>query len=145
MIWWLELFFLSILERSDKCQCTGRFWAHFRATDFAAPILVTVWNSVDEFQALAMRLVAKVLLPGTGWVAFAQLMDIGPSLPHDGRPPLKNSNSSWLVIMGMISFILSYQEVSKWKADTVILIILSDLKGASSEETFLGVIQIFCT
>ena len=30
---------------------------------------------MDEFQALAMRLAANVLLPGTGWVAFPQLMD----------------------------------------------------------------------
>ena len=63
-------------KRSDKCQCTGKFWAHFLATDFAAPIVVTVWSSVDEFQALAMRLAARVLLPGTGWVAFVELMDL---------------------------------------------------------------------
>ena len=30
---------------------------------------------MDEFQALAMRLAANVLLPGTGWVAFPQFMD----------------------------------------------------------------------
>ena len=29
-------------------------------------MVVTVWSPVDEFQALAMRLAAKVLLPGTG-------------------------------------------------------------------------------
>ena len=28
-------------------------------------MVVTVWSSVDEFQALAMRLAARVLLPGT--------------------------------------------------------------------------------
>ena len=38
-------------------------------------MVVTVWSSVDEFQALAMRLAARVLLPGTGWVAFVELMD----------------------------------------------------------------------
>ena len=52
-------------KRSDRVQ-TGRFLAHFRATDFAAPMVVTVWSSVDEFQALDMRLAARVLLPGTG-------------------------------------------------------------------------------
>ena len=52
-------------KRSDRVQYTGRFWAHFRATDFAAPMVVTVWSSDDEFQALAMRLAARVLLPGT--------------------------------------------------------------------------------
>ena len=73
-------FFLPIWEKvwqtSDKVQCTGRFWAHFRATDFAAPMVVTVWSSVDEFQALAMRLAARVLLPGTYCVAFVELMDL---------------------------------------------------------------------
>ena len=39
-------------------------------------MVVTVWSSVDEFQALAMRLAARVLLPGTGWVAFVELMDL---------------------------------------------------------------------
>ena len=63
-------------KRSDRVQCTRRFWAHFRATDFAAPMVVTVWSSVDEFQALAMRLAARVLLPGTGCVAFVELMDL---------------------------------------------------------------------
>ena len=38
-------------------------------------MVVTVWSSMDEFQALAMRLAANVLLPGTGWVAFPQFMD----------------------------------------------------------------------
>ena len=77
MIWGLELFFiLPIWERSDNSHCTCRFWAHFRAITFAAPTVVTVWSSVDEFQALAMRLAARVLFPGTGWVAFALLMDL---------------------------------------------------------------------
>ena len=39
-------------------------------------MVVTVWSSVDEFQALAMRLAARVLLPGTGCVAFVELMDL---------------------------------------------------------------------
>ena len=39
-------------------------------------MVVTVWSSMDEFQALAMRLAANVLLPGTGWVAFPQFMDL---------------------------------------------------------------------
>ena len=39
-------------------------------------MVVTVFSSEDEFHALAMRLAAKVLLPGTGWVAFALLMSI---------------------------------------------------------------------
>ena len=68
--------FPSHLGKVWQSQCTGRFWAHFRATDFAKPTVVTLWSSVDEFQALAMRLAAKVLLPGTGWVAFALLMDL---------------------------------------------------------------------
>ena len=34
------------------------------------------FSSVEEFQALAMSLAAKVFLPGTGWVAFKQLMDL---------------------------------------------------------------------
>ena len=54
----------------------SRFEAHFRATDLVAPMVVTVRSSVEEFQALAMRFAAKVLLPGTGWVAFRQLMDL---------------------------------------------------------------------
>ena len=51
---------------------TSRLWAHFRATDLAAPMVVTVRSSVEEFQALAMRLAAKVfysfILPlGNNW------------------------------------------------------------------------------
>ena len=42
----------------------GSLQVHFWATDLAAPMVVTVWNLVDEFQALAMRLAAIVLLPG---------------------------------------------------------------------------------
>ena len=50
--------------------------AHFQATDFAAPRVVTVLSSIEEFQALAMRLAAKVLLPGVGWIALKQLADL---------------------------------------------------------------------
>ena len=50
--------------------------AHFQATDFAAPRVVTVLSSIEEFQALAMRLAAKVLLPGIGWIALKQLADL---------------------------------------------------------------------
>ena len=32
----------------------------------AAPIVVSVWSSVAEFHALATRLAAKILFPGTG-------------------------------------------------------------------------------
>ena len=46
-----------------KCQCTGRFRAHFWATNFSAPMVVTVCSSEEEFQALAMRLAARVFLP----------------------------------------------------------------------------------
>ena len=39
-------------------------------------MVVTVWSSVDEFQALAMRLAARMLLPGTGCVAFVETKSI---------------------------------------------------------------------
>ena len=39
-------------------------------------MVVTFCSSEDEFQALAMRLAARVLLPGTGWIAFTLLMDL---------------------------------------------------------------------
>ena len=39
-------------------------------------MVVTACSSGKEFQALAMRLVARVLLSGTGWIAFTQLMDL---------------------------------------------------------------------
>jgi hypothetical protein len=39
-------------------------------------MVVAVCSSEEEFQALAMRLAARVLLPGTGCVAFTQLMDL---------------------------------------------------------------------
>ena len=42
----------------------------------AAPLVVTVCSSEEEFQALAMRLAVRVLLPGTGWIALKQLMDL---------------------------------------------------------------------
>ena len=54
----------------------SRFRAHFWAADLAAPMVVAVCSSEEEFQALAMRLAARVLLPGTGWIAFTQLMDL---------------------------------------------------------------------
>jgi hypothetical protein len=38
-------------------------------------MVVTLCSS-EEFQTLAMRLAARVLLPGTGWIAFTQLMDL---------------------------------------------------------------------
>ena len=64
-----RVIFPSHLGKVWQCQNT-------RATDLAAPMVVTVWSSVEEFQDLAMRLAAKVLLPGTGWIAFKQLMDL---------------------------------------------------------------------
>ena len=39
-------------------------------------MVVTFCSSEDEFQALAMRFAARVLLPGTGWIAFTQFMDL---------------------------------------------------------------------
>ena len=39
-------------------------------------MVVAVCSSEEEFQALAMRFAARVLLPGTGWTAFTQLMDL---------------------------------------------------------------------
>ena len=42
--------------------------------NFALPMVVTVWSSVEKFQALAMRLAARVLLAGTGFVAFLELV-----------------------------------------------------------------------
>ena len=68
-------FFLPNWERSWQFQYSSRFLAHFWATVLAAPMVVTVWSSMHEFQALAIRLAANVLLPGTGWVAFLQFMD----------------------------------------------------------------------
>ena len=37
--------------------------------------MVAACSSEEEFQALAIRLAARVLFPGTGWIAFTQLMD----------------------------------------------------------------------
>ena len=39
-------------------------------------MVVTACSSEEEFQVLAMRLAARVLLPGTGWIAFTQLIDL---------------------------------------------------------------------
>ena len=39
-------------------------------------MVVTACSSEEEFQVLAMRFAARVLLPGTGWIAFTQLMDL---------------------------------------------------------------------
>ena len=39
-----------------------RLQAHFLAADFAGPRVVAVWSSVAEFQALAIRFTANVLL-----------------------------------------------------------------------------------
>ena len=81
-------------KRSDRVQ-TGRFLAHFRATDFAAPMVVTVWSSVDEFQALDMRLAARVLLPGTGSVMLSiPRMTTSKTINTIGGKPHK-SNPTW--------------------------------------------------
>ena len=40
-------------------------YADFLDTDFAAPRVVSVWTSVAEYQALAMRFTANVLFTGT--------------------------------------------------------------------------------
>ena len=64
------VFFIKYYEAISKLE------AHFQATDFAAPRVVTVLSSIEEFQALAMRLAAKVLLPGIGWIALKQLADL---------------------------------------------------------------------
>ena len=75
IIFWLE-FFPSHLEKVRQCQKTSKLQAHFLAASLAAPMVVTVWNSVAEFQDLAMRFAAKMLLPGTGQVAFKLLIDL---------------------------------------------------------------------
>ena len=49
---------------------------HFWATDFAASSVDTVWSSMEEFQDLAMRFAASVLLPGTTGTAFLLMMDL---------------------------------------------------------------------
>ena len=69
-------FFPSHLERFRQCQKTSRLQAHFRAACLAAPMVVTVWSSVADFQVLAMRLAAKMFLPGTVWVALKLFMDL---------------------------------------------------------------------
>ena len=38
--------------------------------------MVTACSSEEEFKVLAMRLAARVLLQGTGWMAFKQLIDL---------------------------------------------------------------------
>ena len=47
-----------------------RFEAHFLDTILAAARVSTLWSSVALFQDFAMRFEARVLLPGTGWVAL---------------------------------------------------------------------------
>ena len=49
-----------------QCQNTSRLRAHFWAIDLAASMVVTVWSSVVEFQALAMRSAAKVFIGRLG-------------------------------------------------------------------------------
>ena len=39
-------------------------------------MMVTACSSEEEFQTLAMRVVARELLPRTGWIAFKQLMEL---------------------------------------------------------------------
>ena len=58
-------FFIPIGENVKQRQGMRRLRAHFRATDFAAPSVDTVWSSMEEFQDLPMRFAASVLLPGT--------------------------------------------------------------------------------
>jgi hypothetical protein len=41
-----------------------RLQADFLAIDFAAPRVVAVWSSGEEFQVLAIRFTANVLFPG---------------------------------------------------------------------------------
>ena len=53
-----------------------RLEAHFLDTIFAAPRVFTLWSSVAWFHPFAIRLVAKVLFPGTGWVALFRFEDL---------------------------------------------------------------------
>ena len=39
-------------------------------------MMVTACSSEEEFQTLAMRVVVRELLPGTGWIAFKHLMEL---------------------------------------------------------------------
>jgi len=39
-------------------------------------MVVTACSSEEEFQTLAMRVVARELLPRTGWIAFKQLIEL---------------------------------------------------------------------
>ena len=49
---------------SDNVKTQVGYEPTSRVTDLAAPMVVTVWSPVEEFQALAMRSAVKVLLPG---------------------------------------------------------------------------------
>ena len=53
-----------------------RVEAHVLALVFAVSRVSTAWSSLASFQALAMRLAARVLFPGTGWVALLELIDL---------------------------------------------------------------------
>ena len=47
---------VDVLQKSQTTEIMAIFLA----------AMVTVWISIDEFQALAMRFAARVLFPGTG-------------------------------------------------------------------------------
>ena len=64
-------------EANDSTQRTLLFnvICHGCSDNAGTFIIVAVWSSFEDFQALAMSLAAKVSLRGTGWVAFKQLID----------------------------------------------------------------------
>ena len=61
-------------------------------------LLLQWWSQSEEFQALAMRLAAKVMLPGTGWVAFRQLMDLVGLMMNLGQSPQSESTPRRLTL-----------------------------------------------
>ena len=69
-------FFLPIWKRSDNVRKQVGYEPTSGAASLAAPMVVTVLSSVAKFHVLAMRLAAKMLLLGTGWVALKLLMDL---------------------------------------------------------------------
>ena len=69
-------FFLPIWKRSDNVRKQVGYEPTSGAASLAAPMVVTVWSSVADFQVLAMRLAAKMFLPGTVWVALKLFMDL---------------------------------------------------------------------
>ena len=101
---------IGVVINLHLLQDFRRFEAHFLDAIFAAPRVSTLWSSLALFQDFAIRFAARVLFPGTGWVALFLLIDLtGLKVSFSGKMQLP---------MGFIDF-LAFHAISTAEEATI--------------------------